>query len=158
MFEFEEDALAVHAAAVSSHRPIRIDDAVAGDDDGERIARVRLTDRLESFRAVDRDRDVTVAGGFRVRDLRESTPDFELKGGALRRERKVEYGSFARKVFTKLSGSFEYQWAGFVGLWPRIEPNAAKPGTGRFQRESVQVTVEAQDFGDDRHGSRFYPH
>ena len=134
LFEFEEDSLAVHASAISAHRAIRVDDAVAGDDHGERITRVRLTDRLESFRAIDRNGDITVAGGFRVRDLHQSAPDFELKRGAVRRERKVEYGSFAQEVLAELAGGFDDTGSGFVRLGWRVEPDAAKSGVCRFQR------------------------
>ena len=43
----DQPSLEIEAAAIAGQRPVRPDDAVAGDDDGDRVASIRGPDRAE---------------------------------------------------------------------------------------------------------------
>lgn len=79
------------------------DHAMAGDDDRDRVAGIRRTDRPRPSRLSDAGRDLAVAGCRSVRDLPKSGPDGSIERGALEPKRKVEAGAGAREVLVELA-------------------------------------------------------
>jgi hypothetical protein len=75
---------------------------VAGDDDGDRVDRVRAADGAGD--AAELARELAVGDGLAVGDLDERVPDALLELGALRRELELEALAVAREVLVELSG------------------------------------------------------
>lgn len=78
----EEPALAVDAAAVAGEGAVGADDAMAGDDDADRIRAIREADGADGFGAADALGELAVGDGRAAGDLAEGEPDFALEGSA----------------------------------------------------------------------------
>ena len=79
------------------------DHAMTGNDDRDRVARIRRTDRPRPSRLSDAGRDLAVAGCRSVRDLPKSRPDGSIERGALKPKRKVEACAGTREVLVELA-------------------------------------------------------
>src|SRR3954470_9490432 len=96
----EQLALHIQAAGVAGELAGRADDAVAGDDDGDRVHGVRVADRAGD--AAELTRELAVGDGLAVGDLDERVPHALLERGAARRELQVELLAVAREVLVEL--------------------------------------------------------
>ena len=88
----QQPLLAPQTAAVSRQlrAPAAADDAMAGHDDGDRIAAVGRADRAHRLGVVNGYGDVLVAGSLAVVDAEKLLPDLPLEWGALQIQGQVE--------------------------------------------------------------------
>src|SRR4051794_34400190 len=100
-FVVEQLALHIQAAGVAGELAGRADDAMAGDDDGDRVHGVRVADRAGD--AAQLTRELAVGDGLAVGDLDERVPDALLERGAARGELEVEALAVAGEVLVELS-------------------------------------------------------
>src|SRR5690606_41414813 len=103
-FQAEQDLLAGQAAAVADEGAVRADEAVAGGDDGDRVAVVGGAHGAGGARGVQRAGDVAVARGAPVGDRRQPPPDLELEGGAGGGQPGGELPQLAGEVGAQLLG------------------------------------------------------
>ena len=81
-FVGQEPPLVLQAAAISSEGAIRTDDAMAGDDNRNRVGTIRGADRPAGALAPDERRELSVGRGAPGRDGPERFPHFLLERGA----------------------------------------------------------------------------
>src|SRR3954454_23742005 len=101
-FVVEQLALHIQATGVAGELAGRADDAVAGDDDGDRVHGVRVADCAGD--AAELTPELDVGDGLAVGDLDERVPDALLELGAPRGELEVEPLAVAREVLVELGG------------------------------------------------------
>src|SRR5579863_3186055 len=101
-FEVEQETLELEAAAVAGERAVGADDAVAGDDHGDRVAPVGAADGAACRGASDRLGDLGVGPGLAVGDGDQGLPDAALESGAVRRQRQGELAAPAGEVLGEL--------------------------------------------------------
>src|SRR5579871_2891761 len=89
-FEIEQPLLVLEAAPVASQFPVAADDAVARDDDRDRIGAVRQPDRAARRRVPEAARQFAIRNGLAVWDEAQLAPDALLKIGARRPERQIK--------------------------------------------------------------------
>ena len=78
----EEPAFALDAAAVSSKRTIRTDNAVARNYDSYGVIAVGCAHRPDRSGVTDAACEFAVRGNGATRDVAQFVPDFELEGSA----------------------------------------------------------------------------
>src|SRR3954470_12676016 len=88
-FVVEQPALHIQAAGVAGELAGRADDAVAGDDDADRVQDVGAADRAGEAGVAELARDLAVGDGLAVRDLDQRVPHAPLELGALGGQREV---------------------------------------------------------------------
>ena len=88
----QEPLFAPEAAAVAGElrAGAAADDAVAGDDYGDRVAAVSGADCAHGLGVVDSVGDGLVAGGLAVADAEKLLPDLALKRGAVQGQGQIE--------------------------------------------------------------------
>src|SRR5688500_18605188 len=86
----EQPALARQAAAVTAELAVRVDDAMARNDDRELVRTVRGADGAHGSRAADGARELRIAPRLAGRDRQQRVPDGVLKRRARARERRLE--------------------------------------------------------------------
>jgi len=105
----EELLFAVEAATVPGEVAGRSDDAVARDDDADRVLPVGQTDRSGRPGFAETLGELAVRGGLAVRDLLQRGPDLLLERSSAQPERKVEAGTTAREVLAQLDRHLRQQ-------------------------------------------------
>jgi len=101
----EQRTLDVEAAAEAGQGAVGADEAVAGQDDRQRVAAVRRADGAGRPRRAEHAGLLAVAAGRRVRDLRERQPRAPLEVRRRREvEREVEGRALAREPGAQLAG------------------------------------------------------
>src|SRR5262249_25079385 len=101
-FEVEQKLLSPQAAAVAAELAAFVDDAVAGDDDGDAVGAVGSADRTLSRGGADRAGDVFVRPRFAVGDSQEFVPQALLERCARINERYAEPLELAGEVVFQL--------------------------------------------------------
>ena len=96
-------ALDVESAAIATQRSSGGDDAMAGNNDGDRIPIVGHADGAEGPRVPDDASDISIAARLAVRDRAQRLPAGELKLGATKIERHRELTPFAGKVLVEFA-------------------------------------------------------
>src|SRR5689334_7295824 len=99
----EQKPLRRQPAAEAGERSVAADDAMAGDDDRDRVLTVGRSDRPHGVGAANLRRDRRIAPRFTVRNLRQRAPDVLLKRRAPRRQRYIESLQLSGKVQIELS-------------------------------------------------------
>src|SRR5262245_21773625 len=99
-FVVEKLALGVKATGVARELAGRADDAVAGNDDRDRVHGVRAADRAGD--AAELARELAVGDGLAVGDRDERVPYALLELGAVRVQREVEALAVAGEVLVEL--------------------------------------------------------
>src|SRR4051794_11674503 len=102
VLEIEQGALAFQAASVAGERPVGADDAVAGDDDGDRVAAIGGADRARGPGALDALGELAVADRLAVGDRAQRLPDLLLERRAGERQVDVEVAPVAGEVLGEL--------------------------------------------------------
>ena len=95
-------SLNLQPAGIAGERAVRTDDAVAGDDDRDRVAVVGHADGTAGARIADGGGELAIGARLAIGDGAQRRPDPLLKCGAARGERQVECPPRARKVFPQL--------------------------------------------------------
>ena len=88
-FMIEQPAFALHAAAVACEVTVGADEAMAGDDDTERVGRVGVADRARRLRPSNFSCEAGIGDRASGLDLPQRSPDLFLKGRAIKRYRDV---------------------------------------------------------------------
>ena len=96
-FEFEQAPLQCEAPTEAAERSIAGDDAVARNNDRDRIRATSCADSANSFRLADPAGDPRVGTRFAARDRAQSTPDFLLEWRA---GRKIETAGESHRLTT----------------------------------------------------------
>src|SRR3546814_17020174 len=78
------------SAAEAGQRAVGADHTMAGNDDRDRVASVRRAHRAHRLRLADAARDVAVAPGLPVGNLRQRRPDLALARRADRLQRPLD--------------------------------------------------------------------
>ncbi len=94
-FVRQQRMLAPQAAAKTGERGVIADDAMAGDDDGNRIAAHGLRQGPDGARPADALRQLAVADGRPERQGQQAVPDRALEHRAARRQRQIEGAALA---------------------------------------------------------------
>jgi hypothetical protein len=89
-FELEQELLALQSASVPVQSTVRIEHAVTGHNDAERVRTGGLAHCSLGLGAADAPGQLAVRKGAPVRDLQNASPDGELKGRAPQVERHGE--------------------------------------------------------------------
>lgn len=103
-FVFEEPGFAVEAAAVAGEFSRGADDAVAGDDDGEKVVSVGAADGARGCGGGDGGGLLAVGAGFAGGDGAEVGPGAEFEGRAGGGEGAGEVKAVAGEVVAELAG------------------------------------------------------
>jgi len=103
-FEVEQVPLAFDAAAVAGEASGGADDAMARDDDADRVAAVGQADRARRRGPADLLGELPVRDRLPIRDLPQGRPDAALERGPVQGERQVELGQLAREIGRELLG------------------------------------------------------
>jgi hypothetical protein len=99
----EQIPLSLQSAGVPGQVSARADNAVAGDDDRDRVAPVRGADCARGARQGQPAGEFAVADRFAVRNLEQRGPDTSAKGGRfVKVERDVELEELAGEVSLEL--------------------------------------------------------
>ena len=98
-FKFQEELFCLDAARVPDERAVRTDDAVAWDDDRDRVGRIRASDGLEALACTDALCKLLVTDRGAVRNLRELFPHADLE----RRANGVDGTSKLRKLSVEVT-------------------------------------------------------
>src|SRR5487761_2185179 len=96
----EQLRLQLQAAAVPRERAIGADEAMARDDQRQRIGAIGMAHRAGGMWASEVCGQRAIAAGFAERNLRKRLPDGALPDGADERERQIEDVSLAAMIFT----------------------------------------------------------
>ena len=91
-------ALDVESAAIAAQRSSGGDDAMAGNNDGDRIPIVGHADSAEGMWVSDGAGDIAVAASLAVGDREERLPAGKLKRGSAEVERHRKFATLAAKV------------------------------------------------------------
>ncbi len=97
-FQGEKGLLAPEATAEATQFSARSDDAVAGDNDDDRVAAYRLTYGAGGERLADTFGDRPVGASLTVGDAGDFLPDPLLEGCAAQVQREVKGGALAVEV------------------------------------------------------------
>lgn len=100
--QLEQQALALEAASIAGQAPVGPDDAVAGNDDRDRIAAVGKPDRARGGGPAHTPCELAVGRRLPVWDLPQRLPDAALEGRAANHKRDVECGALAVEVLGQL--------------------------------------------------------
>src|SRR5215207_10009892 len=100
----EQRPLALEPAAVADERAVGADDAVARDDDRDRVAAVGETDRAHGARVAELVGERTVGRRLAVGDLEQQRPHALLEGRSGRAELELELRALAGEVLGELPG------------------------------------------------------
>ena len=130
---------------------IRVDHAMARHDDRDWIARVGLAYCLISFRAINRNRNIAITAGFRVRDFCQRAPYLKLKRGSFKVQCHIEHEAFAREEFTLLTLGLAHERSLGSDIHGFAEMNAGEPPCGGRQSQAIQQIGQVQGFDDCRH-------
>lgn len=118
----EEPAFAVEAARVAVELALAVDDAVAGDDDGDGVGAVGGTDGAGRGGVADAPCEEAVGNGFAEGDVEEVLPDELVERGAAGREGSLEHAAGAGEVLGEFVGeSLDVGLRGGVILRSRVE-------------------------------------
>lgn len=117
LLQSQQKRLALHAAAVAGQPPACAEDAVAGDDDGNRVAPVGEAHRPRRAGAAEASGEVAVGAGCAVGDGAEGVPDSRLERGSDGGEGQSEVGQRTREVGGELSAGFRER-RGMVVAYP----------------------------------------
>ena len=82
-FQVKQSTFVLQTAGISRQFPAGADYPVAGNDNGDRVARVGAADRTNRFGVSNCAGDVLVAPGFAVWYLKQCIPHLSLEGCAL---------------------------------------------------------------------------
>ena len=99
MFDFE-------TASVTDRTPVGADDAVAGNENRQRVFVVGAACRPTGFAVAGHFRQLFVAAGFAERNFLQGVPYFSLKIRSFRIKRQVKFFPPAGKIFRQLIGGF----------------------------------------------------
>src|SRR3989442_15774819 len=102
-FKREQRALSIEPARVTREAAVRSDDAVARNDDADRIAPGRGARGAGAARASGAARELAVGDGLAETDSRDRLPHVLLKRRAFGRERGFEALALAAEVFGQLA-------------------------------------------------------
>lgn len=98
LFLLEQGALAFEAPAVAGQVAVLADDAMAGNDDGDRIRRAGASDGANGSGLADGARDLGVRARSAVRDAAKLVPHAALERGGLHVERQVDMRLLAAQM------------------------------------------------------------
>src|SRR5947209_822584 len=101
--QVEQPALAVDAAAVPGQLAVAADDAVAGNDDGDRVLAVGQPDGAAGFGVADPLGQLAVGDGLAVGNVCKCLPYPPLEQRAGRRQRQLEGRAPAVEVLVELA-------------------------------------------------------
>jgi hypothetical protein len=132
-FQGQEFFFDGQATAVAGEFSVAADNAMTGDDDGNRIGAVGQADCPRSVGIAEAAGELAVRDGFSVGDFAESFPDGELEYCARGREREIEIFQVSREVGAELTDGFLQAFRVFM---PR--------GIGRCRATSVHKIDAAQ--------------
>ena len=85
-FQVKQSTFVLQTAGISRQFPAGTDHPVAGNDNGDRVARVGAADRTNRFGITNRTGDILVASGFAVWYLKQCIPYLALEGCTLWRK------------------------------------------------------------------------
>ncbi len=100
----EQPLLYRKATAEAGQRTVGTDDAMAGEDDTDRIGPVGGAERTRRGRDAERRRLPAVARGGAERDLGQRPPRRQLEARPLKVQRNIERRARAGEVFIELGG------------------------------------------------------
>ena len=75
---------------------------MAGNDNGERIAIIRHSDRAKTLRPSHCARNVAIAASFAIRNCQQGAPACQLEIGSAQVKREAELAPFACEIFFQL--------------------------------------------------------
>src|SRR5215510_15447652 len=101
-FVLEQPAFAFDPAAEPRQFSPRPDDAVTGDDDGDRVGPVGGADSSGRLGFAEAAGELTVARGNAVRDRAEQLPHVELKSSPAGFQRQIERGPLSSEILLEL--------------------------------------------------------
>src|SRR5690349_10651810 len=101
-FEIEERALAPQSPAVADELAVRPDDAMAWDDDDDRIRAVRGSDGASGGRITDASRELAVRDRLSVGDVQQRVPDAHVERRPLRPKGDLERLALSVEVLAEL--------------------------------------------------------
>ena len=134
----EQRPLAGKAAGVSGQRAVRADDAMAGNDDRQRIAARRGARRADARRSARARRELAIGDRRAVAHAGDRLPDIALERRADRRQRHVERDALAREIFGELGcGATQHGQARLAlpgGTDLRLMPLPVEPRAGQVRR------------------------
>src|SRR5262245_23994737 len=90
------------AATVAAERPVRSNDAMAWNNDGDAVLTVDPADGSDGRGRAHGSRHVSVAACFPVGNAAQRAPGFQLKVRTLQTERDREFASVSREIFRQL--------------------------------------------------------
>src|SRR5215831_6775361 len=96
--EVQQEPLTVKTAAIASQAAICTDDAVAWNDQRDRVLAVSQTNGPAGCLAPDLPGKLPIGASLAIRDCLQCRPDPPLERRALGRQRQVEAGQLAREV------------------------------------------------------------
>src|SRR5580658_2149284 len=94
------------AAAEAGQIAVAANDAMARDNNRNRIRTVRKSHRAGRRRIADSLRQLPVADGFSVRNFLQVAPDQKLKVGAVESERQIEVFELSVEIRIELANHF----------------------------------------------------
>src|SRR6266568_805920 len=100
--EREQRAFSIEPARITRKTAVRADDAVAGNDNADRIAPGRGARGARAARKPGAARELGVGDGVAESDRRDRLPHGLLKRRAVGRERRLEALALAAEVFGEL--------------------------------------------------------
>ncbi len=114
LFQGQQRAFQLKAAAVADQSAVAPDNAVAGDDEADGVGADGAPDGAHGARTFDLRGDVAVGARLAVGDGEQGLPDGALKGGAAQVQRKGERRVFAGAVGLQV-GACRVQDGGAAG-------------------------------------------
>lgn len=102
-FVVEEPAFDVGTPQVARQAAVAAENAVAWDDDRDRVTPDRATDRLRAARPTEGVGEIAVRDGIAIRNFEERLPDALLKWRPGEVEREVKCPSRAVQIFGELA-------------------------------------------------------
>ena len=85
--DIQEALFFVQSSSVTDHVPVGADDAMAGDDDGDRVFVIREANSSIRIWISDLFGNISIGSGFTVGYVLESFPHADLKGSSLQCQR-----------------------------------------------------------------------
>ena len=111
-FEIQQVGFHAQTSGIADQCARAADHAVAGDDDGDRVAVVGHAYRAAGRRAADLRRDLAVGAGLAVRDRPQGLPHGLLEWSAGGRQREGELAARSCEVFGQLGRRLQEQGTG----------------------------------------------
>ena len=111
-FEIQQVGFHAQTSGIADQCARAADHAVAGDDDGDRVAVVGHAYRAAGRRAADLRRDLAVGAGLAIRDRPQGLPHGLLERSAGGRQREGELAARSCEVFGQLGRRLQEQGTG----------------------------------------------